>query len=73
MSRSVSKSSSSGLITNLLGKDQPPLAGLCHVGGRSQDFVLRTASWAKVSRPSGAIAKKLQDGRRIIWIKKRTR
>jgi hypothetical protein len=42
------------------GKDQPPLAGLRQA--RSQDFVLRTASWAKVSRPSGAIAKQLQDG-----------
>src|SRR6202047_4752746 len=47
-----------------VGNDQPPLAGLCQVGGRSQDFVLRTASWAKFSRPSGAIAKQLQDGRR---------
>jgi hypothetical protein len=36
-----------------LGKDQPPLAGLCQVGGRSQDSVLRTASWAKFSRPFG--------------------
>jgi hypothetical protein len=43
------------------GKRSAPLAGLCQVGGRSQDFVLRTASWAKVSRPSGAIAKQFQD------------
>src|ERR1700758_683438 len=40
------------------------LAGLRQVGGRSQDFVLRTASWAKFSRPSGAIAKQLRDGHR---------
>jgi hypothetical protein len=33
--------------------------------GRSQDSVLRTASWAKFSRPSGAIAKQLIDGHRI--------
>ena len=30
-----------------------PLTGLCQVGGRSQDSVLRTASWAKFNRPFG--------------------
>jgi hypothetical protein len=46
------------------GRAGQALAGLCQVGGLAQDFVLRTASWAKISRPSGAIAKRLQDRHR---------
>ena len=58
-----------GLITNLLGKDQPPLAGLCQVGGRFPGFLAAHCILAKVSRPSRAIAKQLQDGRRILCMK----
>jgi hypothetical protein len=43
------------------GKRSAAPRGAVSSWGRSQDFVLRTASWAKVSRPSGAIAKQFQD------------
>jgi len=45
-----------------LEKDQLRLAGLCQVAVRTQDFVLVTASWAKISRPWRVFAKRRQDG-----------